>query len=516
MAWFKMMQISGASYWDPNSRLPNALGGSVPTDGSLSIGALIFFGVGIFQGIVINEVIVRLIAFWGMYLLLKKHVIKEGPLLVQVGTSICFALLPFFPLIFLTVAGQPLLFYAFCNIWKRDKTIVSWIIICLFPFYSNFILSGFAVLLVLAAFFIWNVVRSRQIHLQFLLALAAFTFLSLVSLYKLIFLMIFDSSYVSHRTQIVSRAYEFSEAFRAAWESFRFGQYHAASLHDTFIVGAVLVAVIVLLIEKSVDKKIISFLCLCAAISLFYGFWKFIKPGLPDSIFIKGFQWDRVHFLHPLLWHLLFALSLSRLAISKKIPKNVALILVVSLICGQGTYAYLQSNHRMERQRSNISFAEFYSEPLFAQIREFINKPQSSYRVGSIGLHPAIALYNGFYTVDGYFANYPLEYKIKFRKIIEKELDKNQKIASYFDNWGSRCYLFTNEIGTFSLTTKKSKKNIRNLQFNTDQFYQLGGQYLFSAVQIANAHQNSLQLLKVFEEREMPWRIWLYGVNIRE
>lgn len=70
------------------------------------------------------------------------------------------------------------------------------------------------------------------------------------------------------------------------------------------------------------------------------------------------------------------------------------------------------------------TFREFYASEQFKEIKEYIGRPQDSYRVASIGLHPSIAQYNGFYTLDTYNNLYPLSYKYEFRKIIEKELEK--------------------------------------------------------------------------------------------
>ena len=84
----------------------------------------------------------------------------------------------------------------------------------------------------------------------------------------------------------------------------------------------------------------------------------------------------------------------------------------------------------------NPNVESFFAKKQFSEIKNYINKPINSYRVASIGLHPSISLYNGFYTADGYFVNYPLEYKKKFRKIIEKELNKDKNLKSYYDNWG--------------------------------------------------------------------------------
>ena len=48
--------------------------------------------------------------------------------------------------------------------------------------------------------------------------------------------------------------------------------------------------------------------------------------------------------------------------------------------------------------RSKPSVKEFYAEELFTEIKEHIGRPVEEYRVASVGLHPAIAQYNGFYT----------------------------------------------------------------------------------------------------------------------
>ncbi|GAA3312748.1 hypothetical protein GCM10020331_001250 [Ectobacillus funiculus] len=104
------------------------------------------------------------------------------------------------------------------------------------------------------------------------------------------------------------------------------------------------------------------------------------------------------------------------------------------------------------------SFRQFYSEHLFQEIKNYIGKPQQSYRVASIGLHPAIAQYNGFYTVDTYTNFYPLSYKYQFRAIIAKELDKSPVLKDYYDHWGNRVYVFVAELGKHYEFRKNSKK----------------------------------------------------------
>ncbi|MDQ1353019.1 MAG: hypothetical protein QG657_3325, partial [Acidobacteriota bacterium] len=172
----------------------------------------------------------------------------------------------------------------------------------------------------------------------------------------------------------------------------------------------------------------------------------------------------------------------------------------------------------------SLSYKEYYSENLFKEIREYINKPQPDYRVVSIGMQPAISQYNGFYTLDIYTDIYPLAYKHQFRRIIEKELEKSPLLRKTFDETGKRCFLFaaelsgikriSGEIFSRGITKKDSGRlRIKNLEINSAALKEMGGQYIFSAVEIRNYAQNGLSFEKVFASKESPWKIYLYKVN---
>ena len=76
----------------------------------------------------------------------------------------------------------------------------------------------------------------------------------------------------------------------------------------------------------------------------------------------------------------------------------------------------------------------------------------------SVGLDPMVAVMNDIKVIDGYHSIYPLNYKIKFRKIIEKELENNIKFKNYYDNWGSRVYAFYNNKDNLMLDFQYAKK----------------------------------------------------------
>jgi hypothetical protein len=132
--------------------------------------------------------------------------------------------------------------------------------------------------------------------------------------------------------------------------------------------------------------------------------------------------------------------------------------------------------------------------------------------VASLGIHPSISIYNGFYALDGYSTDYDLAYKKEFRKIIEPELNKNPALKQYFDTYGLRAYLFSSELGKYPLYTKWRKTTgIEHLDINLDAFRELGGEYILSAVEIIEAADCGLELLHVFDADASAWRIYLYA-----
>ncbi len=128
-------------------------------------------------------------------------------------------------------------------------------------------------------------------------------------------------------------------------------------------------------------------------------------------------------------------------------------------------------------------------------------------------MYPAIALYNGLSTADGYWVNYSLDYKHRFREIMASELAMDKSLRSYFDNWGSRCYLFSHELGTTFLYTKKApRREIEQLRLNPQALTALGITHILSAVRIANYQALGLRFEKMFERKDSPWQIFLYAV----
>ncbi|MCX5780358.1 MAG: DUF6044 family protein, partial [Firmicutes bacterium] len=223
----------------------------------------------------------------------------------------------------------------------------------------------------------------------------------------------------------------------------------------------------------------------------------------------REFNFSRFHWLHPLLWYIIFALSLKSIVDHLRWGKALAMALIVVQI----GFLFSYNDELVERKNGSPSYREFYAEDMFRDIKAYIGEEPADYRVVSIGIHPSISQYNGFYTLDGYASNYPLSYKHEFRQIIAAELDKSPFYRDYFDHLGgSRCYIFVAKLMYNSMMDKNTTIVIEQLDLDTGQLKRMGGRYIFSALPIVNASTINLKLDQVFSNAHSAWKIYLYEV----
>ena len=155
-----------------------------------------------------------------------------------------------------------------------------------------------------------------------------------------------------------------------------------------------------------------------------------------------------------------------------------------------------------------------YADDLMQELEDVIGRDRKEYRIAHVGMSPAPALMHGFYTVDGYSNNYPLEYKHEFRRVIAKELEQVPETAVYFDGWGSRCYLFNAESGYAYMLGKRDRILYHDLEYDMTALKELGCEYIFSCGEILNAQELGLELLGYFETEDSFWGVWLYDLSL--
>lgn len=151
---------------------------------------------------------------------------------------------------------------------------------------------------------------------------------------------------------------------------------------------------------------------------------------------------------------------------------------------------------------------------LFAAIEKSISDDDFvGHKIVCLGLHPSILEYNGFHTVDSYMANYPLSYKHRFRKVIASELAQSETLKDYFDHWGSRCYLFSAELGNDFLWGKHKNGKVSNLAIDIEALKELDCKYIFSAVEIENYASLKLDYKGAYTTSDSFWNIRVYKIR---
>lgn len=512
LAWYKVLSRSGELFGSIHSTIPQVINGLPRNALGTELTGIVwlhhFFPTMI--AYLLSQAITRFIAFIGMYLLLREHFIKNKEWAwIRVGVSVAFALTPFWPSGMLSTLGMPLALWAFLNIRKGETHWSNILTLTLLPFYSSFVLGFFFFLFAIGVFWLTDVLRGKGWNIRFLISIAYMTLVFLIIEYRLVSSFLIGSE-PNSRDEYFHARLSLWRVIRLTFKNYILGHTHVMTVHGLIILPITIVGLYIVISRKLWKKeKIFIFLFfLNFALSTWYAFW-FYKGWLPLTErfhFMDTFNFARFHFLRPFIIYVLFALALKIIVEQFNGWKHLIKFGVIAQIL----LLMMFNDEIIYRKKPTVK--EFYSVELFEEIKSHISLPLEQYRVVSIGLHPAIAQYNGFYTLDTYNNFYPLRYKHQFRKIIKHELAKNKTIRTYFDEWGGRCYIFTAELGKHYMHKKNSKKQLTNLELNIEPFKEMGGMYIFSALPIMNAQENQLRLDRVFSSDTSAWKIYLYKV----
>jgi hypothetical protein len=206
---YKLLAESGKLFTNNSDILAQPLSGlarvGFPSEFSLITWMYVIFKP--YVAYIINIVLIQLIAFWGMQLLLKKKYNNENYFIIY-AVSLIFSQLNFWPHAGISVAGLPLIYYAYIRF--NEKHYLSILIILFYALYSSFLLTG----IFLIALLILDVIIKRLRGEDFLFPLSFVIILTISYLvidYRLI-LSVFNPVFISHRTEFVSPTFGFKEA----------------------------------------------------------------------------------------------------------------------------------------------------------------------------------------------------------------------------------------------------------------------------------------------------------------
>lgn len=479
-----------------------------------------------FNAFLANYILVSIFAFLGMYLLVNEITQERWTSAI---VAVLFSQIPFYSVYGLSVMGQPLVFYACLRLVKGKSPWISFVTTTVFALFSSLVLVGYADCLFLVCTAMYLQIRRHpsapKVWIQALILIGIYVLLN----WPLLQQILFSSGAVSHKNEIVPGYQKFVDAFT---NIFTKGQYHAESMHSGLVAWTCAMTFVYILIfpyctETEREKFFVFGILVMSVVTIavIYALWNCLPVvelrSRLGGVFLT-FQLDRFYWLYPMLWFLIFGYIVHLILFltqKSNVQKVCGWISVAILISNMGSSVYESSvlkKNLATMQNENyaspyVCWEEFYSEDLFTDIKTFIGRPQEEYRVASVALYPAIPLYNGFYCIDGYSNNYSLDYKHAFREIIEQEIKKSDWMHEYFDNWGNRCYIFSSELEDKYFFTRGSAV-IENLELSAAALKNLNCSYIMSGVEIKNAADSGLRLLKTFEHKDSWYRIHLYEV----
>ncbi|WP_151088193.1 DUF6044 family protein [Hymenobacter baengnokdamensis] len=473
----------------------------------------------------LHEALVRVVALLGMYALLRRYGLpRPEQRSLAAAVALLWAVLPAYSIFGLSVLGQPLLLRTALRLRDGSARWPDWLVLVALPWWSSFVLVGPFIAVAWVGALLLDLARrgpaagaaTRRGAGGLLVLLLSYVLVE----WQLFYTTLIAKSFLPHRQEFdLARLLPqgVGVGLREAGALFWLGHYHASPFFKGGIILAVAIALARLAApqRRQLGRQVAGLLAGIAALCLLAAFLPQLSIRLQAQLpLLHAFTLSRFYFLLALPWVLVLVLALRQLP-----PGRLALALVgLQLLPALAANPEFTNNVRAlaGRPRPDApSYAAFVAPGLLRQVENFIyskNKIKPpAYRVVCLGLPPAVAQLNGFYTLDSYQTLYPLAYKHAFRPLIAGELAKSPALATYFDAWGNRCYLMSAELGrNYQLGKLPAVRQVQHWAFDTAAFRQLGGRYVLSAVRLAHPEESGLQLLGVFDDSQAYWRLHLY------
>ncbi len=560
VVWYKILAKSGMIFAANDAIIPNMMNGlprsSYGSEFDFILWLYYFFEAK--TAFIINEILIHLVAFISMFIFLKRYIVKRNAYYQDVPIfvgALYFALIPYWSGAGISIASLPIVTYALLNIKNNNSTKWDWILLVFLPLYSSFIFLYMFYIIMAGLYLIWDTVQNRQLNKQFFLALCLMGILFLVKEYRLVQIMFFDHTFISHRV-------EFDLFFKEnLWESYRLSlvnlllghKPHAQALQNIYLLPIVLIAMAISLFRRRLNVKESVVVWLMVIISFSIDLWsivlvhRFTIPGIIIFSLVVLYLRPRYR-LVPLLLLLVIILSISAAAfeynglkwITELFPifnafnmirllfvepfilvvlltasliiiyRNVkfSIIIIIIFILFQLHYSKKVSYYQVDPLKEYASFDDYYVPDTFEKIKKSITEDIETVKVVGYGIEPAVMLYNGLHTVDGYSPNYPLDYKYKFKQVFAQYT--SQEDNTMYDLWGSKVYII-------SVSSQKADYikglDLEVLRFNPRALCELNTTYVISPYNFLSPKADHLRLTDMVKGEGQSWNIYLYKLD---
>jgi len=563
--WYKILAKSGKILADNHSIIPNMMNGLPRLSYGNEFDMLLwmYYIFGPYTAYILNEILIHLIAFFSMFVLLKRYVVpptKEYGLLPVFVGSLYFALLPFWSGAGASIALLPLATYALLNIKTRNSTSWDWILLLLIPLYSSFILTYIFYISLAGIYFLYDCIKHKKINFYFFSALFLFGMLYLLKNYRLFEALFFDPGFVSHRT-------EFKVFYNVSlWEFYRLSLVNFLECHiphaqtlTRYILPTILISMLLSLFRRKLSLRESMIIWVMILLSFVLDIWsvllihRYTLPGITIvSLFLLFYQKEnrtvpalmlliilfsfagaaqmyegfrgitdyipilktlnfRIHFLLPFVYGIAFAYALKIVFKTLQLSALFSLLFVLCQFYDSLQASYFTTTKHMKY----ASFQSYYAPDIFTQIKKdlHLQHPQEA-RFISYGIEPAVSLYNGLYTVDGYSVNYPLSYKKLFKQVQVEECFTPVDRKKMYDEWGSKVYLLCMDSRP-DIHQLLHKAKVKGFPFyaSYEGLCNIGVSYILSGVQLIDTDPQKIKFVKYYQSNTSLWHIWLYKLQ---
>ena len=457
--------------------------------------------------------------------------------------SLSYALLPMTPHWWVAAGSVPLFAYVFLLIGGlKPGAFEKRVLFLLFlPIFSLLPIAGFFILIlwVLGIMVFWMTKKKLNINLVigFCCLLVGYVLVELRLFYAYLFLREPLNRSIWRSGQSLNASV--GEAFaRVNLRDIFTGHYHAPILGTKVLMPVIvltLASAIIFILWRVIKNKsnaeygYLARYSLLAMALLASAFLFRLVEALYQTSFVTrilrdwaplllGFGWNRFFILNRTLLYLLFALSLItllRIFQNRKIRflvYAVACLQILLVIGNTDHYNYSGLNLRhdeMSGHDSMLTYNEFYAEDFFNAIKEDLDYDGEG--VAALGYHPGVLMYNDFTCLDAAHNIYPLSRMLAFREVIAPQLEVNPEQRDYYDRQGIRMYLYNDDID-YAPTKTKATEAVE-LRMDTAAFRGLGGTYILSRAEIANAGELNLSFVNHYDSENSVYEILVYRAD---
>lgn len=455
---------------------------------------------------IINLLSAKIFAFVGFIYLCKDYLFKKENFLPVFGASISFAFLPFFGTLGIGIASVPIFLWSLFNIYYNKNKIISCFIIFITPLFASLLTIYFFVYILLGLFILYEITKKR-FNLRFFILVFISGLVFMFAEYRTFESLFFGESFISNRSEYDWMNFSFLRAAASGFFLLIDSYIHVESFHKYLILPLITIISFFIFIKKIEFKysSLLIFLftfCFLSALNHSFWFWEGSNILTHISPLFGQFNFSRLSFLNPIAWYLIFTILL--IFINKTFSKKASNLIISTFIFIQLSINGVYNHEYFRGERMfDIKLDEYLSEDIFKNFHNTENVFPKEYYSISIGLHPTLASYNGFKTFDFHSGSYPIEKKHEFLRIFGNQLNKDQTMFDYIDDWGGRLYVLTPELKKDFYSGDSAKVS---LTLNNELMKSKKIKYIISRAEL----NNNYKILN--KSSNDHWTLYLYEI----